>query len=154
MQHRQIGAVLLIAARGLNKAQFICCVSHFVTRFAPCPHISFAKQVVGRSISFVFPHLSDCVKLFCVMMVFFFSPFRILPFFAFKLEIKSVNQRQWHKDMETEGHLNPFRVPKASEGKMNRNLKRSRQCQQSVFCMTESRCTYICLLLHSLMCWG
>lgn len=51
-----------------------------------------------------------------------FFPFRNFSFPP-KLKIKSINQRQWEKDTGTEGHLNPFRVPKASESEINRKLK-------------------------------
>lgn len=89
---------------------------------------------MGCFISFLFPHLSAHFKLLHVTMVFFFFLFfwNFSPP-AFKLKIKSINQRQWKKDVETEGHLNPFRVPKASEGEINRKLKWSREWQQSFF---------------------
>lgn len=72
--------------------------------------------------------LSSSMSWWCFFFFFWnFSPF------AFKLKIKSINQRQWEKDMETEGHLNPFRVPKASEGEINRKLKWSWEWQQPPF---------------------
>lgn len=133
-----------MTALGWNRAQFICRISRFVSCFATFPHISFLEPAMGCFISFLFPHLSAHFKLLHVTMVFcFFLPlsFGISPLLAFKLKIKSINQRQWEKDVETEGHLNPFRVPKASEGEINRKLKWSREWQQSFFFgWTESRC--------------
>lgn len=44
-------------------------------------------------------------------------------FFLLMLKIKSINQKEWEKDTGTEGHLNPFRVPRASRSEINRKLK-------------------------------
>lgn len=96
-----------MVAWGLNKAQFICYISHFVTWFLTIHHISSVKLAMGVLYPSYFPHLSACFKLLLVMMVFFLR-LEFLPFFAFKLKIKSINQRQWEKDRGTEGHLNPF----------------------------------------------
>lgn len=62
-----------------------------------------------------------------------FFPFWNFSLLSFKLKIKSINQRQWEKDTETEGHLNPFRVPKASESEINRKLKWNWKWVQSFF---------------------
>lgn len=121
-QYRQSRMGLLMAAQGLNKAQFICYISHFVTWFPTIPHISSVELAMGVLYPSYFLHLSARFKLLHIMMVFFF-PFWNFSLFAFKLKIKSINQRQWEKDTGTEGHLNPFGVPKASESEINRKLK-------------------------------
>lgn len=121
-QYRQNRMGLLMAAQGLNKAQFICYISRFVTWFPTIPHISPVELAMGVLYPSYFLHLSARFKLLHVMMVFF-SPFWNFSLFAFKLKIKSINQRQWEKDTGTEGHLNPFGVPKASESEINRKLK-------------------------------
>lgn len=154
---------LLIVALGLNKAQFICCISRFVTCFATFPHISVSEAAMGLFNILPIPHhhLSAHFKLPRVRTVFcfylfiffvFFSFLRLLEFhptpspLAFKLKIKSINQRQCEKDGETEGHLNPFRIPKASEGEINRKLKWSREWQQSFFFTRwKSRCISLTL---------
>lgn len=68
-----------MAAQGLNKAQFICYISHFVTWFPTIPHISSVGLAMGVLYPSYFPHLSAHFKLLHVMMVFF-SPFGISPF--------------------------------------------------------------------------
>lgn len=112
---------LLTAALGLNKAQFICNISHYVTWFLTIPHISSVKLAMGVLYPSYFLHCSAHFKLLHVMTVFF--PLSEFLLFFSQVEIKSINQRQWEKDTGTEGHLNPFRVPKSSESEINRKLK-------------------------------
>lgn len=129
-----------MAARGLNKAQFICNISHFVTWFPTIPHISSMELAMDVLYPSYFLHHSARFKLLHVMMVFFF-PFQNFSLFPLKLKIKSINQRQWEKDTGTEGHLNPFRVPRASESEINRKLKwSSKRVAIPFFQWTETRC--------------
>lgn len=123
-QYRHSWMGLLTAARGLNKAQFICNISHFVTWFPTIPHISSVELAMGVLYPSYFLHRSAHFKLLHVMMVFFSPPFGTSPlFFPLTLKIKSINQKEWEKDTGTEGHLNPFRVRRASRSEINRKLK-------------------------------
>lgn len=60
-----------MVARGLNKAQFICCISRFVTWFPTIPHISSVQLAKGVLYPSYFPHLSARFKLLHVMVVLF-----------------------------------------------------------------------------------
>lgn len=60
-----------MVAQGLNKAQFICYISRFVTWFPTIPHISSAGLAMGVLYPSYFLHLSARFKPLHVMMVFF-----------------------------------------------------------------------------------
>lgn len=90
---------LLMVARGLNKAQFICYISRFVTWFPTIPHISSVELATGVLYPSYFLHLSACFKLLCVMMVFFLL-LEFLPF-CFQAEnqiYKSKAMGERHRD--------------------------------------------------------
>lgn len=70
-QYRQSRMGLLMVAQGLNKAQFICCISRFVTWFPTIPHISSVQLAKGVLYPSYFPHLSARFKLLHVMVVLF-----------------------------------------------------------------------------------
>lgn len=150
---------LLTAAWGLNKAQFICNISHFVTWFPTIPHISSVELAMGVLYPSYFLHRSARFKLFHVMMVFFsfFHPLGTSPLFSpLTLKIKSINQKEWEKDTGTEGHLNPFRVPRASRSEINRKLKWSSKMvaiPPFFFQGIETRCiSYPVFLLYIPLC--
>lgn len=67
-----------MVAQGLNKAQFICYISRFVTWPPTIPHISSVALAMGVLYPSYFLHLSAHFKLLHVMR-FFFS-FGISPF--------------------------------------------------------------------------
>lgn len=100
-QHNTDGARmgLLTADRGLNKAQFICYISRFVTWFPTIPHISSVELARGILFPSYFLHLSARFKLLHVKMVFF-SLSEFLPF-CFQAEnqiYKSKAMRERHGD--------------------------------------------------------
>lgn len=96
----------LTAARGLNKAQFICNISHFATWFPTIPHISSVELAMGVLYPSYFLHRSAHFKLLRVMVVVFqppppqpptLSPLE-LPFLPpLTLKIKSINQKEWRE---------------------------------------------------------
>lgn len=105
------------AARGLNKAQFICNISHFATWLPTIPHISSAELAIGVLYPSHFLHRSAHFKLLRVMVVFrhpsLLWKFLCLPYPHTENQIyKSKRNRGWVGGTRTEGHLNPFRVPK------------------------------------------
>lgn len=70
---------LLMVAWGLNKAQFICYISRFVTWFQTIPHISSVELATGVLYPSYFLHLSAPFKLLRVIRVFFLR-LEYLPF--------------------------------------------------------------------------
>lgn len=64
----------LTAARGLNKAQFICNISHFATWFPTIPHISSVELAMGVLYPSYFLCRSAHFKLRRVMAMVFQPP--------------------------------------------------------------------------------
>lgn len=115
-QYRQSRMGLLMAARGLNKAQFICYISRFVTWFPTIPHISSVEPAMGVLYPSYFLYLSAHFKLLHVMMVFF-SLSEFLPF-CFQAE----NQIYKSKAMgERHGDWRAFKSFQSSQSFRERN---------------------------------
>ena len=116
-QYRQSRMGLLMAAQGLNKAQFICYISRFVTWFPTIPHISPVELAMGVLYPSYFLHLSARFKLLHVMMVFFFPLLEFLP-----LCFQAENQIYKSKAMgERHGDWRAFKSFRSSQSFRERN---------------------------------
>lgn len=111
---------LLMAARGLNKAQFICYISRFVTCFPTIPHIS---SVALAKWEFYIPPISSTFQLALSSSMSWWWAFFFLPLLEFlPFCFQAENQIYKSKAMgERHGDWRAFKSFQSSQSFRERN---------------------------------